>query len=148
ILGAYYLLWMLQCVIFGPLREPHHDPVHGHEPGHGHGAGAVPPVGWYEILGLTPLMILIVMIGVYPPPFFERIRPSVAVIAENFQAQNDARAVAASGAGAGAIAGKVGGVQAEFGAEARVGAGAVTGAFGSHSKSNSARVGLPAAPGP
>ena len=23
ILGAYYLLWMLQRVIFGPLREPH-----------------------------------------------------------------------------------------------------------------------------
>ena len=23
ILGAYYLLWMLQRVVFGPLREPH-----------------------------------------------------------------------------------------------------------------------------
>ena len=51
ILGAYYLLWMLQRVVFGPLREPH---AHGH----GHGAAtageprtAVRPVGWHEIAG-------------------------------------------------------------------------------------------------
>ena len=30
ILGAYYLLWMLQRVVFGPLREPHGD-GHGHD---------------------------------------------------------------------------------------------------------------------
>jgi NADH-quinone oxidoreductase subunit M len=95
ILGAYYLLWMLQCVIFGPLREPHAH-AHGHGDGHAHasdhGPGTIRPVGWHEIAGLTPLMVLIVVIGVYPKPFFDRIRPSVAVIAGKFQGLDEPRA--------------------------------------------------------
>jgi NADH-quinone oxidoreductase subunit M len=84
ILGAYYLLWMLQRVVFGPLREPL---------GHGHGqhdshSPAVRPIGWHEIVGLTPLMVLIVLIGVYPRPFFNRIRPSVAAIVRPFEAMD------------------------------------------------------------
>jgi NADH-quinone oxidoreductase subunit M len=82
IFGAYYLLWMLQCVIFGPLREPH---AHGHGHAGDHGAEAIRPVAWHEIAGLAPLMILIVAMGVYPKPFFDRIRPTVAVIAARFQ---------------------------------------------------------------
>ena len=87
VLGAYYLLLMLQRVLFGPLREPipHADHglvetrAHDHaEPAH----HAIRPVGWHEIAGLTPLMVLIVVIGVYPKPFFDRIRPSVAVVTE------------------------------------------------------------------
>ena len=87
ILGAYYLLWMVQCVLFGPLREPHHGSGHGHGDGqgHDHGLEAIRPVGWHEIAGLTPLMVLIVAIGVYPRPFLERIRPSVAPIAQRFE---------------------------------------------------------------
>ncbi len=81
ILGAYYLLWMLQRVVFGPLREPH---GHGSD-GHDHGHASVRPVGWHEIAGLTPLMVLIVLIGVFPRPIFDRIRPSVATIAEGFR---------------------------------------------------------------
>jgi len=86
VLGAYYLFLMLQRVIFGPLHEPHaHGTGHGHGHGHGHDHGAVAtkiaPVGWHEIAGLTPLMVLIVLIGVYPRPFLERIRPAVAPIA-------------------------------------------------------------------
>src|SRR5262249_21376113 len=93
ILGAYYLLWMLQCVIFGPLREPH---GHGHGHGHGddhatdHASGAIRPVSWHEIAGLAPLMVLIVAIGVYPRPFLDRIRPSVDVIAARFDAVDQA----------------------------------------------------------
>src|SRR5262249_28644321 len=88
ILGAYYLLWMLQRVIFGPLREPHaHDGGHGAEahraPGH------VRAVGWHEVAGLTPLMVLIVLIGVLPAPFLDRIRPAVAPIAGRFQEIED-----------------------------------------------------------
>ena len=90
VLGAYYLLLMLQKVLFGPLREPipHADPGliaeknlgHGHD--HAETSHTIRPVGWHEIAGLTPLMVLIVAIGVYPKPFFDRIRPSVAVVAE------------------------------------------------------------------
>jgi NADH-quinone oxidoreductase subunit M len=91
ILGAYYLLWMLQCVIFGPLREPL-----GHGHGHGqaadHGPEVIRPVGWHEIAGLAPLMVLIVVIGVYPRPFLDRIRPSVALIAAKFQALDEPQA--------------------------------------------------------
>ena len=81
ILGAYYLLWMLQRVIFGPLREPHHGDG-GHAP--------IRPVAWHEIAGLTPLMILIIYIGIYPQPFFDRIRPAVAPIAARFESESDA----------------------------------------------------------
>ncbi|MFO0892739.1 MAG: NADH-quinone oxidoreductase subunit M [Isosphaeraceae bacterium] len=88
ILGAAYLLWMLRKVVFGPLREPGHG---HHGGGHGHGAEAhaesVRPVGWHEIAGLTPLMVLIVLIGVMPGPFLDRIRPAVEQIDRNLQAQ-------------------------------------------------------------
>jgi NADH-quinone oxidoreductase subunit M len=85
ILGAYYLLWMLQCVIFGPLREPHgHGHGHGHDDDSDHAPGSIRPVSWHEIAGLAPLMVLIVAIGVYPRPFLDRIRPSVDVIAARF----------------------------------------------------------------
>jgi NADH-quinone oxidoreductase subunit M len=85
ILGAYYLLWMLQCVVFGPLKEPG---GHGHGSGHGddHGSAAIRPVGWHEIAGLSPLLILIVLIGVYPKPFFDRIKPPLAPIAGRVEA--------------------------------------------------------------
>ena len=76
ILGAYYLLLMLQRVLFGPLREPAAHDAHGHDH-----AAPVRPLGWHEVAGLTPLMVLIVAIGVYPKPFVDRIKPAVAPIA-------------------------------------------------------------------
>ena len=88
ILGACYLLWMLRKVVFGPLREPH---AQGHEAGSSHAAEpdhpAIRPVGWYEMAGLVPLMVLIVLIGTVPGPFLARIRPAVAVIDDNLQQQ-------------------------------------------------------------
>jgi NADH-quinone oxidoreductase subunit M len=88
ILGACYLLWMLRKVVFGPLREPH---AQGHEAGGSHATEpdhpAIRPVGWYEMAGLVPLMVLIVLIGTVPGPFLARIRPAVAVIDDNLQRQ-------------------------------------------------------------
>jgi NADH-quinone oxidoreductase subunit M len=113
ILGAYYLFWMLQCVLFGPLREPHHgyDHAHGPGPGHDHHAEAIRPVGWHEVAGLAPLMVLIVVIGVYPRPFFERFRPAVNAIAARFPSsrpslivQNDPSLAAKPQAAGGGIA--------------------------------------------
>jgi NADH-quinone oxidoreductase subunit M len=117
ILGAYYLLWMLQRVLFGPLREPH-----GH--GHGHGtvldpgAEAIRPVAWHEVAGLTPLMVLIVAIGVYPDPVFDPVRPAVAHITANFPrttpaAPASAPAVVRSGAAAAPAFAAVGAARAE-----------------------------------
>jgi NADH-quinone oxidoreductase subunit M len=88
VLGAYYLMLMLQRVLFGPLREPlghDHGHAHGHDDGHPNGhAAPVRPVGWHEIAGLTPLMVLIVAIGVYPKPIFDRISPPLRQIARSF----------------------------------------------------------------
>jgi NADH-quinone oxidoreductase subunit M len=94
VLGACYLLWMLRKVLFGPLVEPAHAAVavagasgdiHGH--GHGTGHDEIAPVGWHEIAGLTPLMVLIVVIGVFPRPFLEQIRPAAARLDDNLQSQ-------------------------------------------------------------
>ncbi|MGO9597550.1 MAG: complex I subunit 4 family protein [Isosphaeraceae bacterium] len=96
ILGACYLLWMLRKVVFGPLHEPAaggHESVHdnsaGAEDAGGHSTG-IAPVGWHEVAGLLPLMVLIVLIGVMPGPFLDRIRPSVQEIDKNLQAQRSA----------------------------------------------------------
>ena len=101
ILGAYYLLWMLQRVIFGPLHEPHAHPAVGEPAEAGHAGGsheaAVRPLGWHEVAGLTPLMVLIVVIGVFPGPFFDRIRPSVAPIAARVDASRTPRPIALGG---------------------------------------------------
>jgi NADH-quinone oxidoreductase subunit M len=86
VLGAYYLLHMIQRVLFGPLREPGahvadggHGDAHAHGHGHGHdqadAAHAVAPIAWHEVAGLTPLMVLIVLIGVYPRPIMDRLMP-------------------------------------------------------------------------
>lgn len=110
ILGGYYLLLMLQKVVFGPLKEP---VDHAHHASHGaaetHGQGGVRPLGWHEIAGLTPLMVLIVVIGVYPKPFLDRIQPPlVPIVAEFHKARFDAvaaRPAEAGGAKASALGG-------------------------------------------
>jgi len=92
ILGACYLLWMLRKVVFGPLREP---ADHEHAGG-GNDHAAVRPIGWHEIAGLAPLMALIVLIGVVPGPFLDRIRPSVGQIDKNLQSQRGSMTLAAA----------------------------------------------------
>jgi NADH-quinone oxidoreductase subunit M len=86
ILGAYYLLLMVERVFFGPLREPLAHPDGGAS------TPKVRPVGWHEVLGLSPLMVLIVFIGVYPRPVFDRIRPSIEPIVAGLDAARKQRA--------------------------------------------------------
>jgi NADH-quinone oxidoreductase subunit M len=71
ILGAYYLLLMIQKVVFGPFKVP---------TGDRHGEVPVRALGWPEIAGLTPLMVLILLIGIIPSPFLSRIQPSLKPI--------------------------------------------------------------------
>jgi NADH-quinone oxidoreductase subunit M len=86
ILGACYLLWMLRKVVFGPLREP--APHALPDAGAGHEQTAPPPLTLYEIAGLTPVMVLIVLIGVFPGPFFDDMRPAVTELVRNLPAQS------------------------------------------------------------
>ncbi len=84
VLGAYYLLLMLQRVLFGPLFEPvHHVVGLGVSAGHSPNESPTPirPIAWHEIVGLGSLMVPIVLIGVYPKPIFELIKPTTQQVA-------------------------------------------------------------------
>lgn len=70
VLGAWYMLWLVQRVFFGPLREPEA----GHHP---------PPMdlSLREIFALAPLAVLIFWIGLYPKYFLDRMQPTVNPLA-------------------------------------------------------------------
>jgi NADH-quinone oxidoreductase subunit M len=68
ILAALYLLWAYQRVFHG---EPEGDNA------------TMPDLKLSEGLGLLPLLVLIVVLGVYPKPLLERIEPSVQALVEH-----------------------------------------------------------------
>jgi len=70
VLGAWYMLHLVQRVFFGPLKEPDHD----EEP--------VEDLSNREILALAPLSILIVWIGVQPEFFLKRMEGDVDALAQ------------------------------------------------------------------
>jgi NADH-quinone oxidoreductase subunit M len=74
ILGAWYLLSMLQRSFFGPLKEPD-----------GHRA-VVTDLQGREIAALAPIVVLCLWIGIYPRPVLDAIRPDVEAIARVYQA--------------------------------------------------------------
>ncbi len=72
ILAAYYMLRMVQRVLFGPVdRDENRD---------------VPDLSTRELWILVPLVVLIVWIGVYPKPFLDRTEPSVERFIERVEA--------------------------------------------------------------
>jgi len=81
VLGAWYMLWLVQRVFFGPLREP---TAHG---AHGHAPEPIRDLSWREILALTPLVVLIVWIGVQPNLFLRRMEPKLHELVQRVQPQ-------------------------------------------------------------
>ncbi len=70
VLGAWYLLTMVQQAFFGPLREPHH----GGEP--------VQDINFREFVAVAPICALCLWIGVMPQMVIDTIKPDVdAVVA-------------------------------------------------------------------
>jgi len=69
ILGAWYMLSLVQRVFFGPLREPSPDDRHDHSP--------VRDLSFREVMALSPLVVFIVWIGVQPSFFLERMAPTL-----------------------------------------------------------------------
>ena len=63
ILGAVYMLWMVQRVFFGEVK---------HEENRG-----LKDMGLREIVVMVPLVIMIVVMGVYPKPWLERMEPAI-----------------------------------------------------------------------
>ncbi len=70
ILGAWYMLWMVQRVFFGHLREPEHK----------HTDAPPRDLSSREISCLAPLLVLIVWIGLYPRFFLDRMTPTLDVL--------------------------------------------------------------------
>ncbi|MCC7476064.1 MAG: NADH-quinone oxidoreductase subunit M [Pirellulales bacterium] len=72
VLGAWYMLTMLQHAFFGQL----------HEPLHGHGEPPIRDLTFREAVAVVPIGALCLWIGVTPGPLLEIIRPDVdAVVA-------------------------------------------------------------------
>jgi NADH-quinone oxidoreductase subunit M len=90
VLGAWYMLYLVQRVFFGPLKEPMHQEhghalPHTHAPTHGgshNSAHAQLPPGPVdmrprEVLALAPLVVFIFWIGLYPKFFLDYLAPAV-----------------------------------------------------------------------
>ncbi len=63
ILGAVYLLWMYQRVMFGPLENPANR--------------ALNDLSAREILVFVPILVMLFVMGMYPRPILSRMEPSV-----------------------------------------------------------------------
>ena len=119
ILGAWYMLYLVQRVFFGPLRTPGghghaaepavaHDHAHaGHDDhghgghdhgGHGHGhddhvpAGPSMDMNLREIIALAPLAVLALWIGLRPNDFLTRMEPTITRVTQAATARLDNQA--------------------------------------------------------
>ncbi|MEP6620751.1 MAG: NADH-quinone oxidoreductase subunit M [bacterium] len=62
IIAAAYLLWAVQRILFNPLDKPENEHV--------------PDLNRRELLLLSPLLVCIVWLGVYPAPVLRRMQPA------------------------------------------------------------------------
>jgi NADH-quinone oxidoreductase subunit M len=67
VLGAWYMLQLVQRVFFGPLREP--KPTAD--------APEIRDLGLREVAALSPLVVMIVWIGLWPQFFLDRMAPTL-----------------------------------------------------------------------
>ena len=72
VLGAVYLTWMFQRVVFGPVRHEENRQM--------------TDLSKREIWVFAPILILIFWMGVYPKPFLSRIEPSVKAVLARVEA--------------------------------------------------------------
>jgi NADH-quinone oxidoreductase subunit M len=66
VLGAWYMLWLVQRIFFGPLKEPL--AVH---------SAPIPDLSPREVLALAPLALFVVWIGLRPGDFLSRMQPTL-----------------------------------------------------------------------
>jgi NADH-quinone oxidoreductase subunit M len=87
VLGAWYMLWAVERVFFGPSREPPREAAHGHGHGHGHGHAPVDQcdLKWHEFAALAPLAVFVLWIGLAPATF---LAPAAAAIRQSTQASS------------------------------------------------------------
>ena len=93
VLGAWYMLWLVQRVFFGPLREPGHGSDHDdHHKDH----PAVPDLSLRELAALVPLVVFVFWIGLYPQFFLARMQPTLEPLTEKAAQSLAARSVTKS----------------------------------------------------
>jgi NADH-quinone oxidoreductase subunit M len=85
ILGAVYMLWMFRRVIFGPLTNPENQKLED--------------LNGREITLMAPILLLIVLMGVYPQPFLERMKPAVELSLQRILSATQAPAAAGTNSG-------------------------------------------------
>jgi len=71
LLGAVYMLWMYQRVMFGPLENPKNRELHD--------------LSTREILVFVPILVMLFVMGLYPQPFLSRMEPSVQAYLNRMQ---------------------------------------------------------------
>jgi NADH-quinone oxidoreductase subunit M len=76
VLGAWYMLELVQRVFFGPLREPPH----------GSDQRPVRDLCLREVMALAPLVVFVVWIGIQPQFFLDRMAPTIDPLADNVSA--------------------------------------------------------------
>jgi NADH-quinone oxidoreductase subunit M len=84
VLGAWYMLWAVERVFFGPSREP---PRGGHGSHDDHGHADRCDLTWHELVALAPLAVFVLWIGLTPATF---LRPAAPAIRAATQASADA----------------------------------------------------------
>lgn len=103
VLGAVYLLWMVQRVMFGPLKGQEPSGSHGHgghdahdahsaPAGHGNNGQHAAPgydLNLLEFVALLPLIIGVLYIGLDPAPTMNIARPPLKKIVAEYQARAD-----------------------------------------------------------
>jgi NADH-quinone oxidoreductase subunit M len=80
VLGAVYMLWMYQRVIFGPLSNPANERLED--------------LSRREGIVLAPILALIVVMGVYPRPFLNLIEASINTTLERAHVQSASAGIA------------------------------------------------------
>ena len=85
VLGAWYLLGVLQHAFFGPVNLPTEEHGHGH--GHGHSHEPVADLNAREVVALVPLLGLCLALGLFPQPLLELIRPDVEAVAKLYDSR-------------------------------------------------------------
>ncbi|HYC00055.1 MAG TPA: NADH-quinone oxidoreductase subunit M [Candidatus Limnocylindrales bacterium] len=131
VLGAAYMLWMYQRVMFGPVTNSANE--------------SMPDMSRRELGVIAPLIALAVLMGVYPAPFFDMMRASVeTTLAHATQTSAFARAH-----GAGACADVPSAAASDGGAcEIGTGGAAMPAAASSVPAAERAQPGRPTAAGP
>jgi NADH-quinone oxidoreductase subunit M len=71
IVGAVYMLWMVQRVFFGPCSREENR--------------LLPDLRPHELAALLPILIMIVWLGVYPKPWLSRMEPAIRGVVATHQ---------------------------------------------------------------